>query len=151
MPQRKRKKKNLKNKEILIIGQGDSGDYAAMLAYKKGADVFISEERVNEDVLKKARELKDFTVLDLGRHNTSILKDCDFVIVSPGVPDENVLLQKALEENIKVVKQKKAKIEKEKKDAELQYEEDLKVREELDKKIEEEKEAKKVEEEKSKK
>ncbi len=96
---------NIEGKRVTVIGGARSGLAVAKLLKKIGADVFISD-------MKKPEEIKyvKFTPEDLksagikyefGEHSEKVY-DCDFMVISPGVPSNAPVVLKAVELGIKV-------------------------------------------------
>ncbi|CUT07998.1 UDP-N-acetylmuramoylalanine--D-glutamate ligase [Candidatus Kryptonium thompsonii] len=96
---------NIEGKKVTVIGGARSGLAVARLLKKMGADVFISD-------MKKPEEIKyvKFTPEELnsagikyefGEHSEKVY-DCDFMVISPGVPSNAPVVQKAMELGIKV-------------------------------------------------
>jgi UDP-N-acetylmuramoylalanine--D-glutamate ligase len=77
----------MSGKKIIILGAGESGVGAAMLAKQKGYDVFVSDkgkvkEKYKEVLLNTGVEWEE------GRHTLKRLLDAGEVIKSPGIPDD---------------------------------------------------------------
>ncbi len=87
---------------IVIIGAGESGVGAAILAQKQGFEVWVSDAgKVKEkykDVLTKYGIL-----FEEGKHSEDRLLNADLVIKSPGVPDTAPLIVKLREARIPVI------------------------------------------------
>ena len=93
---------NLKNKNIVILGLGLSGYWAEKLAISNGANVFISDNKLNVNELY-VKDLKSMGVnIELGNHSDKIL-DSDLIIKSPGVPNNIKIIQDALDKDIEVI------------------------------------------------
>ena len=93
---------NLKNKNIVILGLGLSGYWAAKLAISNGANVLISDSKLNVNELY-VKDLKSMGVnIELGNHSDKIL-DSDLIIKSPGVPNNIKIIQDALDKDIEVI------------------------------------------------
>jgi UDP-N-acetylmuramoylalanine--D-glutamate ligase len=72
---------------VLVVGGRRSGIYAAILAKKLGYSVFLTENSINEEVLKNISILKGYAVdYEIGKHSFDIVKNFDFAVLSPGVP-----------------------------------------------------------------
>ncbi len=77
----------LKNKVIGIIGYSRTGKAAAEFVKARGGKVKISELS-NSEELKRELVVKGFD-FELGKNSFEFLKDCDYIIISPGVPSES--------------------------------------------------------------
>ena len=89
-------------KHISILGAGESGVGAAILAKKQGWNVFVS------DFGKIKQEFKDeLDTYDLkweeNQHSENILFKSDLIIKSPGIPDKSPVIKKLKEKGIKII------------------------------------------------
>ncbi len=97
---------NLLNKRVSVIGIGStkfSGFYAALLAKKEGAKVFLSEKRGEErfkDLIEDLR--KEGVEYEFGKNSERILNS-DLIVVSPGVPLNIPVLKEAREKGIEII------------------------------------------------
>lgn len=83
--------------KIAILGAGESGTGAALLAKAKGYEVFVSDLGELQDHYRQ--ELADNGIpFEEGRHTWERIITADEVIKSPGIPDKAPLV-KALREN----------------------------------------------------
>ena len=74
-------------KRIVILGAGESGAGAAVLAKKEGFDVFVSDMSAIKDKYKKL--LDDHGVeWEEGHHTEEKILNADEIIKSPGIPKE---------------------------------------------------------------
>ncbi len=89
-------------KRIVILGGGESGVGAAILAKQKGYDVFVSDESSLKDHYR--RELMDANIdfEEGGQSETAILA-ADEIMKSPGIPEKNVLVKKVREKGIPII------------------------------------------------
>ena len=82
--------------KALVIGLGKSGIAAIRFLLQEGYQVRANDKK-NEQILSES--IKQFKGQDvefiLGQHNNDLLEGIDRVIVSPGVPTELPLIQKA--------------------------------------------------------
>lgn len=92
----------LKNKRIVILGAGESGVGAALLAKAKGFIPFVSDAGEIKKVYKK-KLLKNAIPHEEGGHSEELLLTADEVIKSPGIPDNISILNKIREHNIPVI------------------------------------------------
>ena len=90
------------SKKISILGAGESGVGAAILAQKLGYNVFVSDMGVIKD--KYLEELKDNNIeFEQGSHNREIILDSDTVVKSPGIPDSASLIVELNKKGIEVI------------------------------------------------
>lgn len=89
-------------KRIVILGAGESGTGAAVLAKKKGFDVFVSDMSVIKD---KYKELLNFYEIqwEEGYHTEGLILNADEVIKSPGIPNDAPLILKLKEKRTPVI------------------------------------------------
>ncbi|MBL4560064.1 MAG: UDP-N-acetylmuramoyl-L-alanine--D-glutamate ligase [Labilibaculum sp.] len=89
-------------KRIVILGAGESGVGAAVLAKSKGFDVFVSD--FGEISPKYKMALNKYKLdFEEKQHTESLIFSADEVVKSPGVPDTVPLIVKLIERNIPVV------------------------------------------------
>ena len=85
--------------KITILGAGESGAGAAVLAKKEGFDVFVSDMSKIHDKYKKL--LDDHQIeWEEGQHTESRILDADEIIKSPGIPETAPMVKKAVEKGI---------------------------------------------------
>jgi len=90
------------NKKIVILGGGESGVGAAILAQKKGFDVFLSDNGFIPSIHKQT--LKEYGIaFEEGRHSSELILDSLEVIKSPGIPDDAQLILQIKGKNIPVI------------------------------------------------
>ncbi len=89
-------------KRIVILGAGESGAGAAVLAKKEGFDVFVSDASAIHDKYKKM--LDDHGVeWEEGHHTEEKVLNADEIIKSPGIPFEAPMVRKATEKGIHII------------------------------------------------
>ena len=88
--------------KIVILGAAESGVGAAVLAHKKGHEVFVSDGGV---IKPQYKELLDRYGLpwEEGGHSEERILMADEVIKSPGIPDSVPLVRKLHEKHVPVV------------------------------------------------
>ncbi len=88
--------------KIVVLGGGESGTGAAILAKKKGFKVFLSDnKKINP---KYSSVLKHFDIeFEEGAHSLNRILQADEVIKSPGIPDSIPLIKKIKEKGIPVI------------------------------------------------
>ena len=90
------------SKRIVILGAGESGAGAAVLAQKEGFDVFVSDMSMIADKYKKL--LDDHQIAwEEGQHTEEKILSADEVIKSPGIPDEAPMIQKIKAKGIHII------------------------------------------------
>lgn len=81
----------MKKNKIVILGAGESGAGAAVLAKVKGFEVFVSDMSSIKDKYKKM--LDEYAIAwEEGKHTQECIMDADEVIKSPGIPDTAPLI-----------------------------------------------------------
>lgn len=87
--------------KIIILGGGESGVGAALLAKKKGMEVFLSDKGSIKDSYKK--QLEDAEIeFEEGSHDEERILSADWVIKSPGIPKKADLIKKIKEKGIRL-------------------------------------------------
>lgn len=87
---------------IVILGAGESGVGAAILAQQKGFDVFVSDLGAIADPYK--RELDEAGIrYEERQHSSDMILKGDEVIKSPGIPDKAPIIQSLLDKGIPVI------------------------------------------------
>jgi UDP-N-acetylmuramoylalanine--D-glutamate ligase len=87
---------------IVILGAGESGTGAALLAKAKGYDVFVSDQaQVKEKY--KTELLQNGIQFEEGTHTESKILNANLIIKSPGIPDKAEVVKHATEKNIPII------------------------------------------------
>ena len=92
----------MKKRRIAILGAGESGVGAALLAKAKGYYVFVSDKGIIKEKYKEVL-IHNEIEWEEQQHTESKILNADVVIKSPGIPDKVALIQKLLAENIPVI------------------------------------------------
>lgn len=90
------------NKHISILGAGESGVGAAILAKKQGWEVFVSDFGKIKEEYKEELDRNDLT-WEEGQHSEDIILKSDLIIKSPGIPDKAPLIKKLKEQGTKII------------------------------------------------
>ncbi|WNB17420.1 UDP-N-acetylmuramoyl-L-alanine--D-glutamate ligase [Marivirga arenosa] len=90
------------NKRIIILGAGESGTGAALLAKAKGYDVFVSDFGTISDSFKE-KLYNAHIQFEEGKHTEEKILNADTIIKSPGINPEVEIIKKAVAKNIKVI------------------------------------------------
>lgn len=89
-------------KRIVVLGAGESGAGAAVLAQKEGFDVFVSDMAAINAKYKKL--LDDHGIeWEEGQHTEEKILNADEVIKSPGIPKEAPMVRKIAEKGIHII------------------------------------------------
>ena len=89
-------------KRIVILGAGESGAGAAVLAKKEGFDVFVSDMSKINDKYKKM--LDDHNIeWEEGHHTEEKILNASEIIKSPGIPKEAPMIKKVMEKGIHII------------------------------------------------
>lgn len=89
-------------KRIVVLGAGESGSGAAVLAKLKGFDVFVSDLSGIADNYKELLNKYEI-VWEEKQHTEELILNADEVIKSPGIPDKAPLMKKIVAAGIPVV------------------------------------------------
>jgi len=87
---------------IVILGAGESGTGAALLAKVKGMEVFVSDqglikEKYKNDLVSNKIEFEE------GKHSEDKILNGDLIIKSPGIPDKTEIIKKAKTKGIEII------------------------------------------------
>ncbi len=89
-------------KRIVILGAGESGVGAAVLAKKEGFDVFVSD--MSEIKTQYKSMLNEYGIVwEEKQHTESLILNADEVIKSPGIPDKAPIIKKLLAQKTSVI------------------------------------------------
>jgi len=95
---------NLKGKRVLVVGLGRSGAASAIFVQEHGAKVTISDAKSEVRQQSEVSALLDRGIsIETGYHGESTFRDQDLIVVSPGVPSDQPLLQHARTLGIPVI------------------------------------------------
>lgn len=92
--------KNTKN--IAILGAGESGVGAAVLAKKQGYEVFVSDFGKIKEEYKSVLE-EEMIEWEEGTHSFEKILEVEEIVKSPGIPDEVEVIKFAKEKSIPVI------------------------------------------------
>ncbi len=87
---------------IVILGAGESGVGAALLAKSKGLDVYVSDLGKIQDVFKNELQENGICFEEGGHSQDRVLKASE-VIKSPGIPDKSALIIELHKKGIPVI------------------------------------------------
>ena len=87
---------------IVILGAGESGAGAAVLAKKEGFDVFVSDMSMIKDKYEKMLDDRNIE-WEEGQHTEEKILNADEIIKSPGIPNEAPMIQKIIAKGIHII------------------------------------------------
>ncbi len=89
-------------KKIVILGAGESGAGAAVLAKQHGYDVFVSDAGTIKEPWRGELEAHGIAYED-GQHSVERILAADEVMKSPGIPESNPLVQQIRAKGIPII------------------------------------------------
>ena len=87
---------------IVVLGAGESGVGAAVLAKVKGFDTFVSDMSAIKDKYKELLN-KHGIAWEEGQHTEELILNADEVVKSPGIPNDAPLILKLKEKGISII------------------------------------------------
>lgn len=90
------------SKNIVILGAGESGVGAAVLAQKMGWNVFVSDFGNIKESFKAELNEGGFE-WEEGKHTEERILNAEIIIKSPGIPEKVTIVKKAMEKGIPVI------------------------------------------------
>ncbi|MBS1951653.1 MAG: UDP-N-acetylmuramoyl-L-alanine--D-glutamate ligase [Cytophagales bacterium] len=90
------------NERIVILGAGESGTGAALLAKTKGYDIFVSDQGVIKEKYKNEL-LSNKIEFEEGKHSEDKILSAHTIIKSPGIADKSAIIKKAKSAAIPVI------------------------------------------------
>lgn len=90
------------SKRIVILGAGESGAGAAVLAKAKGFDVFVSDK---SSIKPKYKALLDSHAIawEEGQHTETDILNADEIVKSPGIPDKAPIIQQLKKQGTPII------------------------------------------------
>ncbi len=87
---------------VAILGAGESGTGAALLAKAKGFEVFVSDQgtikdKYRDDLLRNKIEFEE------GKHTVEKILKANLIIKSPGIPDKAEIIKKIKAKGIEII------------------------------------------------
>ena len=90
------------SKKIVILGAGESGVGAALLAKQKGYNVFVSDASAIKPIYQSELEANHIP-FESGTHDVERILEADEVMKSPGIPEKSELLKQIRAKGIPVI------------------------------------------------
>lgn len=89
-------------KRIVVLGAGESGNGAAILAKKEGFEVFVSDFGSIKEGYKE--ELRQHEIpFEEGGHTQEAILNADLVIKSPGIPEKAPIVKEIRQKGIELI------------------------------------------------
>ena len=89
-------------KKIVVLGAGESGTGAAILAKNKGMDVFVSDMGEIAPIYQALLDQHQIA-WESGQHSSEMILDADEVIKSPGIPLTAPLVKQLIEQGTPIL------------------------------------------------
>ncbi len=89
-------------RRMVVLGAGESGAGAAVLAKVKGFDVFVSDMSAIKENYKELLD-KYQIAWEEGKHTEELILNADEVVKSPGIPNEAPMIRKLTEQGTPIV------------------------------------------------
>ncbi len=90
------------SKKIIILGAGESGVGAALLAKQKGYNVFVSDASAIKPIYQSELEANHIP-FESGTHDVERILEADEVMKSPGIPEKSELVKQIRAKGIPVI------------------------------------------------
>lgn len=90
------------SKKIVILGAGESGVGAALLAKQKGYNVFVSDASAIKPIYQSELEANHIP-FESGTHDVERILEADEVMKSPGIPEKSELVKQIRTKGIPVI------------------------------------------------
>ncbi|MCP4521115.1 MAG: UDP-N-acetylmuramoyl-L-alanine--D-glutamate ligase [Cytophagales bacterium] len=87
---------------VVVLGAGESGVGAGLLAQAKGFEVFVSDFGEISEVFQEEL-LSNNIPFEQGKHTEEKILSARAIVKSPGIPDTVSIVQKALEKGIEII------------------------------------------------
>jgi UDP-N-acetylmuramoylalanine--D-glutamate ligase len=87
---------------VVILGAGESGTGAALLAKVKGFEVFVSDQGQIREQYKAELQLHSIA-FEEGMHSEDKILNASLIIKSPGIPDKAEIIKKAKTANLSII------------------------------------------------
>ncbi len=87
---------------LVVLGGGESGVGAAILAKAMGYNVFLSDAGNLKEVYRQ--QLQDAGIpFEEGKHTTERILNADLIVKSPGIPEKNELIKRLREKKVEII------------------------------------------------
>src|SRR5436853_5431603 len=90
------------NKRMVILGGGESGVGAALLAKQRGYEVFLTDESSLKEIYRNELQTAGIE-FEEGKHTEEKILNADEVTKSPGIGEKNKLVKKIRVKGIEII------------------------------------------------
>lgn len=90
------------SKRVAIVGAGESGTGAALLAKAKGYEVFVSDQGIIKEKYKNELVAEGIK-FEEGVHTNELILNAQLIIKSPGIPDKAEIIKQAKAKGIEII------------------------------------------------
>src|SRR5213595_2642385 len=90
------------NKRMVILGGGESGVGAALLAKQQGYEVFLTDESSLKEIYRNELQTAGIE-FEEGKHTEEKILNADEVMKSPGIGEKNKLVKKIRAKGIEII------------------------------------------------
>ena len=92
----------MKEKRIVILGAGESGIGAALLAKQKGFEVFVSDGGLIKEEFKNELVFHEID-FEEGSHSKEKILNASLIVKSPGIPEKNEMVKLIRKNGIEII------------------------------------------------
>ena len=78
--------------KIVVLGGGESGVGAALLALSKGFQVFLSDSGILKEEYQQILQANHIE-FEISNHSIDKILDADEIIISPGIPEKSEIVK----------------------------------------------------------
>ena len=96
-------KLELHDKQVLVLGLGDTGLSALRWLYRQGARLSVADTRETPPGVDALKAEMPAVKLHTGAFTEKVFSDADIIVISPGVPKAEPLVQAAIKRGVPVV------------------------------------------------
>ena len=94
---------NLKDKKVLVLGLGDTGLSALHWLERQGAILSVADSRTNPPSVDHVMKRMPQVQIHSGAFDSTILKQADLIVISPGVALSEPAVQAAMQAGVQVI------------------------------------------------
>lgn len=89
-------------KRMVILGGGESGVGAALLAKQQGYDIFLSDESSLKEIYRSELQIAGIE-FEQGQHTDEMIMNADEIVKSPGIAEQSELVTKIRARGIPII------------------------------------------------